>query len=71
MKQEVLNALESRVSVRKYLPEMPPKADLETIIRAGLYAASGKNMQSAIIVSITDRKLRDRLMDMIDRHRRA
>ena len=64
MKQEVLNALESRVSVRKYLPEMPSKADLETIIRAGLYAASGKNMQSAIIVAITDRKLRDRLMEM-------
>ncbi len=64
MNQEVLNALESRVSVRKYLPEMPSKEALETIIRAGLYAASGKNLQSAIIVAITDRRLRDRLMEM-------
>ena len=39
MKQEVLNALESRVSVRKYLPEMPPKADLETIRATGERAA--------------------------------
>lgn len=64
MKESILDLIESRQSVRKYRPEMPEKSDLEKIIRAGLYAASGKNMQSAIIVAITDRDLRDRLSEM-------
>lgn len=43
---------------------MPPKGIIETVIRAGLYAASGKGKQTAIIVAVTDKALRDRLMEM-------
>lgn len=59
-----LEMMRSRRSVRRYKPELPPREDLEKIIEAGLYAASGKGLQTAVIVAITDRALRDRLMEM-------
>ena len=61
---ETMNNILTRRSIRKYTPEMPKKEDLEQIIRAGLYAASGKGGQSSVIVAVTDRALRDRLMEM-------
>ncbi len=61
---ETMNNILTRRSIRKYTPEMPKKEDLEQIIQAGLYAASGKGGQSSIIVAVTDRGLRDRLMEM-------
>ena len=60
----VLDAIKSRRSIRKFTPDMPEKKDLEQIIEAGLYAASGKGLQSSMIVAITDKALRDRLMEM-------
>ena len=59
-----MELLLTRRSCRSYRPETPPREVLEQIIEAGLYAPSGKGLQSAIIVAITDRKLRDRLMEM-------
>ncbi len=40
---------------------MPPKEALEKIIEAGLYAASGKGKQSAIIVAVTNKEARDKI----------
>ena len=61
---ETMNAILSRRSVRKYTEEMPRREDLEQIVQAGLYAASGKGGQSSVIVAVTDKALRDRLMEM-------
>ncbi len=61
---ETMQALLTRRSVRKYTPQMPKREDLEQIIEAGLYAASGKGGQSSIILAVTDKALRDRLMEM-------
>ncbi len=60
----ILNAMKTRRSIRKFRPEMPAREDLEAIMEAGLFAASGKGMQSSMIVAVTDRALRDRLMEM-------
>ena len=60
----VLNAILERRSIRKYRPEMPTREELEKIMEAGLYAASGHGMQSSMIVAVTDKALRDRLMEM-------
>ena len=60
----ILDAMKSRRSIRKYAPDMPEREDLEKIIEAGLYAASGHGMQSSMIVAITYKNLRDRLMEM-------
>lgn len=64
MNNPVLEEIKARRSVRKFSGEMPAREDLEKIIEAGLYAASGKGLQSSIVVAVTDRKLRDRLMEM-------
>ena len=56
--------MKTRRSVRKFKPDMPSHEALEKIIEAGLYAASGKGLQSSMIVAITDKTLRDRLMEM-------
>ena len=64
MSNPVLDALRSRRSIRKYKPELPPKEALQQIIDAGLYAASGHGLQTAIIVAVTDKTLRDRLAEM-------
>ena len=60
----ILEAMKTRRSIRRYKPELPAREDLEAIIEAGLYAASGHGMQSSVIVAITDKVLRDRLMEM-------
>lgn len=58
---EFLKLIEERRSVKGYLPDMPKKEDIDLVIKAGLEAASGRNMQGAIIVAITDKAERDRL----------
>ena len=64
MSNPVLDALRDRRSIRRYKPELPPKEALQQIIDAGLYAASGHGLQTAIIVAVTDKTLRDRLSEM-------
>lgn len=58
---EVIKTLEERRSYRKYQDKMVPKEDIEEIIEAGLYAASGMGRQSAIILAVTDKETRDML----------
>ena len=60
---DVIKALEERRSIRKFKPDMPSKADLEQIIDAGLYAASGMGKQSSIVIAVTDKKLRDKISE--------
>ena len=58
---QTINTILSRRSCKAYRDEMPTREQLDTIIEAGLYAASGRNMQGAIMLCVTDRALRDRL----------
>ncbi len=58
---EVLKAMKERRSYRKFKPDMLPREVIDQIIEAGLYAASGRNGQDAIIVAVTDKEARDRL----------
>lgn len=58
---EIIKAMRERRSVRKFRPDMPRREELEQIIEAGLYAASGKGRQAAKVIVVTDRELRDRL----------
>ena len=58
---EIIKAIEERRSIRKFQPTMPTKDDLTQIVEAGLYAASGMGRQSAIIVAVTNKELRDQL----------
>ena len=58
---EIIKAMETRRSIRKFKPDMPKKEDLEQIVEAGLYAASGMGKQSAIVIAVTQKELRDKL----------
>lgn len=61
---EIIKAMKERRSSRKFKAELPSKADLEQIVEAGLYAASGMGKQETKIVVVTDKKLRDKIMEM-------
>ena len=55
MTNPVLEALENRRSIRKYKKEQVDEAALEAILRAGTYAATGRNFQAPIIVAVQDK----------------
>jgi nitroreductase len=55
--------MEERRSIRKFLPDMPGKEDLEQIVEAGLYAASAMGRQATVTIAVTNRELRDRLSE--------
>lgn len=61
---DIINAMETRRSVRNYKPDMIPEETIRKICEAGTYAASGKGNQSPIIIAVTDKALRDKLSRM-------
>ncbi|MCF0253670.1 MAG: nitroreductase family protein [Duodenibacillus sp.] len=56
---EAMTNLLTRRSLRAFKPDMVPGPLLDQIVEAGLYAPSGMGRQSAIIVVITDKAVRD------------
>lgn len=55
MTNEVISALLSRRSIRKFKPEMIREEELKEIISAGLYAPSGHGSQSVKLVVVMDK----------------
>ena len=61
---EVLTCIETRRSVKCFKPDVyPTKDEIDTVIKAGLEAASGRNMQAPIIVAVTNREIRAKLAE--------
>ena len=58
---EVIKAIKERRSVKSYKPDAVPGELLDAILEAGTYAPTGRNMQSPIIIAVTDKAVRDRL----------
>ena len=58
---EVIKAIKNRRSVKSYKPDAVPDELLDAILEAGTYAPTGRNMQSPIIIAVTDKTVRDRL----------
>ncbi len=58
---EVMKAMLERRSCRSYKPDMVPQADIDAVIEAGLYAATGAGKQTPIVIAVTDKKVRDEL----------
>lgn len=54
MKQEVLNALNERRSIRSFKPEQITKEELEAVVKAGTYAPNSNGTQAPVIVAIQD-----------------
>lgn len=51
----------SRRSVKKYTDQQVPIELVEEVVKAGMYAPSGMNKQSAKIIAVTNKEMRDRL----------
>ncbi len=58
---ETMKTIIERRSVKKYKPDPIKKEILDEIIKAGTYAATGKNRQAPIILAITNKQVRDEL----------
>ena len=59
--EDILNAIVSRRSVRNFKIDMVEESLIEKVLTAGMYAPTGKNKQSPIILAITNKKIRDQL----------
>ena len=57
---DTIKAIKERRSVRNYKEEHIPQDVIDKIIEAGLYAASGMNRQSAIIVQVSNKEIRNK-----------
>ncbi len=60
---EVLKNIKERRSVRKFKPDLPEKAMLETIAEAGIYAASGRGQQATKTIVVTDPAVRRKIAE--------
>lgn len=60
---EVLKVLETRRSCRNFLPDMVKEEELNAIIKAGTYAATGMGKQSPIIIAVTNKELRNKISE--------
>ena len=60
-KNDTLTLMETRRSIRRFKPDMPPQEAIDAVIGAGLWAASGRNGQAPIIIAVTDKAVRDQI----------
>lgn len=61
MINETLKVLEQRRSCRSFKPDMITDEELQAVLRAGTYAATGMGKQSPIMIAVTNKELRDRI----------
>lgn len=59
---ETLNILKTRRSIRKFKNDAIPQDILGAIVEAGTYAPTGMGRQSPVIIVITDKEMRDKIM---------
>lgn len=60
---ETLKVLETRRSCRSFKPDMIEQEKLDAILRAGTYAATGKGLQSPIIIAVTNKEWRNQIAE--------
>lgn len=58
---EIIKNIKTRRSIKKYKSDVVPQEMIDIVAEAGTYAPSGMNKQSAIILEITNKEVRDKL----------
>ena len=58
---DILEIIKSRRSVKSYTDQQVPHELIEKIVEAGMYAPSGKNRQSAIILAVSNQEIIEKL----------
>ena len=64
MENQVLDAIKTRRSIRKYRPEQIKDEELLTVLEAGTFAPTGKNRQDPFIVAVQNEELMKKLIRM-------
>ncbi|MDR1129072.1 MAG: nitroreductase [Treponema sp.] len=64
MAKTTLEDLKNRRSIRAFKSDPVKDEDLDVILEAGTYAPSGGNQQSAVIVVVKEKAVRDRLEEL-------
>ena len=60
----VIEAIKTRRSIRKYKDEVPSKELLQQVIDAAIWTPTAANRQPVIVLAVTNKELRDRLSAM-------
>ena len=58
---EIIEAMKTRRSIRKFKPDTLPRDVIEKIAEAGIHAANGRNRQSSVVIAVTDKEIIERL----------
>lgn len=61
---DLLEKIKTRRSIKRFKSGSVPQEAIEKIAEAGTYAASGRGLQSPIIIAVTNKRLRDELSAM-------
>ncbi len=64
MDNEILKAIRERRSIRRYKPDQVTDEELQTVLEAGTWAATGMGKQDPWIVAVQDSAVCDRLRAM-------
>jgi nitroreductase len=62
---DVLAAIRTRRSIRKYQKDPVPEAELEEILDAGRWAPSGSNLQPCTFIVLNDPKVREEVAGLL------
>ena len=61
---EIMKNIFERRSIRKYKNKMVDEQLIDKVLEAGTYAPSGINMQSPIIIAVTNKEMRNKLSEI-------
>ena len=61
---DLMKTIRERRSIRSFRNDPVPREMIDSIIEAGLYAASGRGKQAPKIIAVTNKELRDRIADV-------
>lgn len=64
MDNQVLDAILTRRSIRKYRPDQISDEELKAVLEAGTFAPTGKNLQEPLIVAVQNKGIISRLVEM-------
>ena len=64
MENAVLKNLRERRSIRKYLPKQVDEEQLQAILQAGMFAPTGRGLQSPVMIVVQDKEVREKLRKM-------
>jgi len=64
MENEVIKAIKERRSIRRFKPEQVSDEELNTVLEAGTWAATGHSSQASWIVAVQNKEICDKLRKM-------